>query len=84
MKLIKLEDKREQVDAINEDALQLIESMITRIKSGEIAAVGISWVNKDGAIGGDTSSGCQNITLWASLEHNAREFYNSMLQDNEE
>lgn len=83
MELIQLDSKRKKVDEVNSDALELIESMISRVKSGEITAIGISWVNKDGSIGGDTSSGTQNITLWASLEHNAREFYNNLVNDAE-
>lgn len=83
MKLIKLEDKRKDVKVVNDDALRLIESMIPRIKSGEIAAIGISWVDKDGSIGGDTSSGDKNISMFASLEHNARQFYHELLMGQE-
>ena len=82
MKLIKLEDKRKDADVVNTDALELIESMIPRIKSGEITAIGISWVDKDDSIGGNTSSGKQNITMFASLEHLSRQFYNEMLEEN--
>lgn len=82
VKLIKLEDKRPQIDTVNDDALELIESIIPRIKSGELAAIGISWVDKEGSIGGNTSSGNQNITMFASLEHLSRQFYNEMLEDN--
>lgn len=83
MKLVQLDTKRKKVDEINQDAIELIESMIPRIKSGEIKAIGIAWVDKDGSIGGDSSKGDNKISLWASLEHNAREFYNQIVNGEE-
>ena len=59
----------------NDDAAKMLKDALERIESGELVAVGISWITRDGSIGGDVSSGPNNILMWASLEHNARSFY---------
>ena len=65
----------------NQDAIQVLESILEKAKVGEIAAVSIAYVNKDNSIGGNTSSGDNNFAMWASLEHLARTFYNDLVSE---
>jgi len=69
MKIVPMEVKP------NSDAIEILERAIEDLKKGEITSVGISWVTKDGAIGGDVSGSNNGILMWASLEHNAKSFY---------
>lgn len=57
-------------------AIDDLEQALGRAKSGEIQAVCISWVKKDGSIGGSISLGKQNFCMIASLRHIARTFEN--------
>ncbi len=63
----------------NADAIDMLNEVIERIKSGEISAVSVSWVTKNGAISGDVSNGENNLMMWASMEHSARSFYNDVI-----
>lgn len=63
----------------NKDAIKLLEATILRVKSGEISQIALAWVTSDNSIGGDTSSGSNNIMMWASLEHNARHCYKTLV-----
>jgi len=63
---------------INNDAADVLESVLERVKSGEIQAVAVSWVEGN-AIDGDCSSGDNNIMLWAAIEHTARSFYEDVI-----
>jgi len=67
----------------NLDAIEMLEDVISRIKSGEIAAVSVSWVTKDNAISGDVSNGENNLMMWASMEHSARSFYDDVINSDE-
>ena len=66
---------------LNEDAIDLLEVMIERVKSGEIAAVAIATVNKNGGIGGDISKGKNSVALWAALQYVANYFYERNIKD---
>ena len=59
----------------NQDAIEMLEGIIERIKSGELTTVALAYTTKDGSIGGDVSKGSDNFAMWASLEHLARTFY---------
>lgn len=59
----------------NSDAIQMLTDAIERVKSGEIKSIGLSWVTKDGSIGGDISQGDSNLLMWSALNHSEREFY---------
>ncbi len=63
----------------NTDAIDMLNEVIERIKSGEISAVSVSWVTKNGEISGDVSNGENNLMMWASMEHSARSFYNDVI-----
>ncbi len=60
---------------VNKNAVEVLEAALVRVKSGEITAIGLSWVTSDLGIGCSSSSGPDNFKMWASLEHSAREFY---------
>lgn len=59
----------------NQGAIEILEDMIKRVKSGEITTVGLAYTTKHGSIGGDVSKGNNNFLMWASIEHLARTFY---------
>jgi len=59
----------------NQDAIEMLENALKRIKSGEITSVGLAYTSSEGSIGGDVSVGPNNFLMWASLEHLARTFY---------
>ena len=59
----------------NQDAIEMLEGMIERVKAGEVTTVGLAYTTKGGSIGGDVSKGNDNFLMWASLEHLARTFY---------
>lgn len=80
MHIVNLDNERKEIDTANHDALKLIKSVIAEINSGEIVSLGVSWVTKDGSIGGDVSRGNNNISMWASLEHSARSFYEDIIK----
>ncbi len=63
----------------NEDAIEMLEKAIKRVKSGELDSVALAWVTSDNGIGGDISRGTNTIMMFASLEHSARSFYNNYL-----
>jgi hypothetical protein len=65
----------------NSDAIEMLESALERVRSGELSAVGLSWVTRDGSIGGDVSASNNGLLMWASLEHNARSFYTDILME---
>ena len=69
MKIVPMEVKP------NTDAIEMLEKAIEDLKLGELTSVGISWVTKEGSIGGDVSGSNNGILMWASLEHNAKSFY---------
>jgi len=73
MKLVNIEKSE------NKDAIEMLEEVIEKVKSKNITAVGVSWVTSRGSIGGDMSSGDNNIMMWASLQHNANSFYNDII-----
>lgn len=73
MKIVKTEPK------VNENAVKVLESALKRVNEGEIASIAISWVTAKGGIGGDGSSGGEGITMWASMIHNERSFYNDVI-----
>lgn len=53
----------------NKDAIEVLETALERVKSGEIKSVSISWVTKEGYICGDISSGDNQLTMLASMEN---------------
>jgi len=59
----------------NQDAVEMLEGIIERVKAGDISCVGLAYTTKEGSVGGDISEGNDNFLMWASLEHLAREFY---------
>ena len=59
----------------NQDAIEILESMIERVKSGEVDTVALAYTTSENSIGGDVSKGNNNFLTWASLEHLARTFY---------
>ena len=63
----------------NSDAIEVLENMIERVKSGEIKAVAISCITKDNGITGEISAGDNDILLWAAIEHSARSFYKDVV-----
>jgi len=63
----------------NADDIEMLEEAIKEVKEGNITAMGISWVTKDGSIGGDVSASNNGLLMWASLEHNAKSFYTDIL-----
>lgn len=73
MKIVPMEVKP------NADAIEMLEKAIKALNAGDITSVGISWVTKDGEISGDVSAGNDGILMWASLEHNAKNFYANIL-----
>ncbi len=64
---------------VNNDAIELLEQTIEKIKSGEISSVSVSWVTSTGSIAGQVSNGCNQILMWASMEHAAKQFYRENL-----
>lgn len=54
----------------NKDAVELLETAIRRVKSGEITAVSLSWVTKSGSVAGDISSGKDVLKMIVSMENN--------------
>ena len=64
----------------NEDAVTMLKGVISRIESGEISSVGVSWVTSSDSIGGDISDGENHLMMWASLEHTARCFYDQRIK----
>ena len=76
MKIVPMKEKP------NTDAVEVLENMIERVKSGEIKAIAISCVTKDGGITGETSSGDNDFLLWAALMHSTNLFYDSILEAN--
>lgn len=77
MKIVPLEKQE------NKDAVDLLEETIERVKSGEIRAVTVVWVTNTG-IGGDTSSGENQILMYAALEHQAKVFHQTFIQEPDE
>lgn len=65
--------------APNNDAIDMLERTIERVKSGEIESVALSWVTENNTIGGVISKGDSNILMFAAIEHTARSFYNDYL-----
>jgi len=59
---------------INDEAVDVLETALKRVKEGEIQSIALSWVEGK-SIGGDYSAGENNIMLWAAIEHTARCFY---------
>jgi len=55
----------------NEDAVEVLEGVLKRVKSGEIEAVTIVWVGRapDNCIGGVTSGGAEKWNMLAALEY---------------
>jgi len=58
----------------NSDALKMLEGAMSRVKSGDISSIALSWVKSDGAIGGDISSGADTFAMLAALTHVQRYF----------
>ena len=65
----------------NEDAIIMMEEIIEQIKSGDITSIALAWVNKDGSISGDVSSGNNSILLWSAMIHAERSFYDNVVLD---
>jgi len=63
----------------NKDAIELLEGVIERVKTGEITAVGLAYTKTEGSIGGDVSIGHDNFLMWAALEHLSRTFYSETI-----
>lgn len=63
----------------NSDAINVLKDALKKAESGEILSVGVAWINKDQGIGGDISGGSNDLLMWSSLEHNARQFYNNVI-----
>jgi hypothetical protein len=63
----------------NKDAVEMLENVIERVRSGEVTAVGLAYTTKGGSIGGDVSEGDDNFLMWASIEHLARTFYKDIV-----
>ena len=61
--------------APNQDAIDVLETALLKVRNGEIVALAVSWVGKDGSISGDISGGDNQILMWASLQHAAKSFY---------
>ena len=59
----------------NKDAIKLLETMIERVKSGEVNEVGLAFTTRDGSVGGDVSSGKNKFLMWAAIGHLERTFY---------
>lgn len=55
-------------------ALETLDSIKSRVESGEILAVGVAYITVD-SIGGDVSSGPDQVRLWAALQHVTNEHY---------
>ena len=79
MHIVNINDRREDVDVVNHDALRIIKDVITRINSGEVKAVAIAWVDDKGSIGGNVSEGENQISMWASMENLAKQFHSDIL-----
>ena len=67
----------------NQDAIEMLESMIERVKTGEITSVGMAYTSSTGSIGGNVSKGSDNFLMWASLEHLARTYYGEIVLEEE-
>jgi hypothetical protein len=63
----------------NRDAVDMLKDAIRRIEQGEIKDVGISWVHRNGSVGGDVSEGSNDVLMSMSLIHTERSFYNSVI-----
>lgn len=63
----------------NKDAIELMEEALEMVKSGEITSIALSWVTKDGGIGGDFSAGNDPILQWSSLRHCEMSFYKDII-----
>jgi hypothetical protein len=63
----------------NRDAVDMLKDAIRRIEQGEITDVGISWVLRNGSIGGDVSEGSNDVLMSMSLIHSERSFYNNVI-----
>lgn len=81
MHIVDINSKRKDIDVVNYNALKLVKSIISGINTGDITSIGIAWVDKDGSIGGDISSGDNGLLMWASLENLAKQFHNELLED---
>lgn len=70
-------------ESSNSDAVDVLEEMIERVKSGEVTAVAISCTTNNNSISGIVSSGANVIMIWAAMEHNARQFYENVVLGDE-
>lgn len=53
----------------NKDAIEILEEALRRVKKGELTAVSLSWVTKDGRICGEISSGKNQLLMLTSIEN---------------
>jgi hypothetical protein len=78
MKVIELKSK------VNQDAAEILKDALEKVESGEYVGVTVVFVTKDGNISSDMSYTSNNILMWASLEHAARFYYESIIQEQNE
>lgn len=65
----------------NTEAIEILKEALELVESGEIESLGLAWVLKDRSIGGDISSGKENILMWAALEHVTKSFYDEAIKN---
>lgn len=53
----------------NKEAIEILEEALKRVKKGELTAVSLSWVTKDGRICGEISLGKNQLLMLASIEN---------------
>ena len=66
---------------VNKSAIETLDEMRVLVESGEVVAIAIATVTKDGGISGDVSSGPNQILMWSSLQHMTNTHYEKMIFD---
>lgn len=67
--------------SLNKDAVEVLENALERVKSGDIKAVSISWVTKNGNVCGDISSGENQLLMLVSMENTLWSFKEKVFND---
>jgi len=66
---------------VNKSALEVLDEMRELVESGEVVALAICTVTNDGGIGGEVSSGPNDILMWSSMQHLTNHHYGRLLDD---
>ena len=69
---------------VNQEAISVLEDVLSSVRDGEIISVCVSYVQSDGSIAGDWSAGDDLVKQWAAAQHVERSFYNQNIDCIEE